>query len=100
MPTYQYQCNDCGRDLEVVQRFSDPSLTICPSCEGDLRKVFSAVGVVFKGSGFYSTDNHTKGASKAATGDSSSPTASEPSTKSEPASSSSSSTAKTSESTS
>lgn len=54
MPTYQYQCNDCGRDLEVVQRFSDPSLTICPSCEGDLRKVFSAVGVVFKGSGFYS----------------------------------------------
>ena len=65
MPTYQYQCNDCGRDLEVVQRFSDPSLTICPSCEGDLRKVFSAVGVVFKGSGFYSTDNHTKGASKA-----------------------------------
>ncbi|OOH38849.1 FmdB family transcriptional regulator, partial [Pseudomonas aeruginosa] len=47
MPTYQYQCNDCGRDLEVVQRFSDPSLTICPSCEGDLRKVFSAVGVVF-----------------------------------------------------
>lgn len=98
MPTYQYQCNDCGRDLEVVQRFSDPSLTICPSCEGDLRKVFSAVGVFFKGSGFYSTDNHTKGASKAATGDSSSPTASEPSTKSEPASSSSSSTAKASES--
>ena len=97
MPTYQYQCNDCGRDLEVVQRFSDPSLTICPSCEGDLRKVFSAVGVVFKGSGFYSTDNHTKSASKAATGDNSSPTASESSTKSEPASSSSSSTAKASE---
>ena len=67
MPTYQYQCNDCGRDLEVVQRFSDPSLTICPSCEGDLRKVFSAVGVVFKGSGFYSTDNHTSGSSNVST---------------------------------
>ena len=71
MPTYQYRCNDCGHDLEVVQKFSDPSLTECPTCEGELRKVFNAVGVVFKGSGFYSTDNHTKGASKAATAESS-----------------------------
>jgi putative FmdB family regulatory protein len=44
MPTYQYQCNDCGRDLEVVQRFSDPSLTICPSCEGDLRPRSGGIG--------------------------------------------------------
>ena len=98
MPTYQYQCNDCGRDLEVVQKFSDSSLTVCPSCEGTLRKVFSAVGVVFKGSGFYSTDNHTKSASKAATGDSSTPTFADPSTKSESSSSSSSATTKASES--
>ncbi len=67
MPTYQYRCTECGRDLEVVQRFSDAALTTCPSCKGPLRKVFSAVGVVFKGSGFYSTDNHTHGATAAAT---------------------------------
>ncbi|MCI1748756.1 MAG: zinc ribbon domain-containing protein [Acidipropionibacterium sp.] len=66
MPTYQYRCTQCGRDLEVVQRFSDAALTSCPSCNGKLRKVFSAVGVVFKGSGFYSTDNHTHGATAAA----------------------------------
>jgi len=66
MPTYQYRCTECGRDLEVVQRFSDAALTTCPSCRGKLRKVFSAVGVVFKGSGFYSTDNHTHGATAAA----------------------------------
>lgn len=72
MPTYQYRCTDCGEDLEVVQRFSDAALTTCPRCQGHLRKVFSPVGVVFKGSGFYSTDNHTRGASKAAAGESSS----------------------------
>ncbi|MSS45154.1 zinc ribbon domain-containing protein [Cutibacterium sp. WCA-380-WT-3A] len=98
MPTYQYQCNDCGRDLEVVQKFSDPALTVCPSCEGSLRKVFSAVGVVFKGSGFYSTDNHTKGASRAATGDSSSSASSESTPKSESTSSSPSSSTKASDS--
>ncbi|MGI8768875.1 MAG: FmdB family zinc ribbon protein [Propionibacteriaceae bacterium] len=57
MPTYQYRCTDCGRELEVVQKFSDPSLTACPACQGALRKVFNAVGVVFKGSGFYRTDS-------------------------------------------
>ncbi len=57
MPTYQYRCTDCGHDLEVVQKFSDPSLTVCPNCQGALRKVFNAVGVVFKGSGFYRTDS-------------------------------------------
>ena len=57
MPTYQYRCTECGNELEAVQRFTDPSLTDCPSCEGQLRKVFNAVGVVFKGSGFYRTDS-------------------------------------------
>ena len=57
MPTYQYRCTECGRDLEVVQKFSDASLTECPTCAGQLRKVFNAVGVVFKGSGFYRNDS-------------------------------------------
>ena len=57
MPTYQYACTDCGEQLEVVQKFTDNALTVCPACDGRLRKVFSAVGVVFKGSGFYRTDS-------------------------------------------
>src|SRR5947208_13309806 len=57
MPTYQYVCTECGEPLEVVQKFSDEPLTVCPACEGRLRKVFSPVGVVFKGSGFYKTDS-------------------------------------------
>lgn len=57
MPTYQYRCTECGEDLEAVQKFSDPALTTCPVCGGQLRKVFNAVGVVFKGSGFYRTDS-------------------------------------------
>jgi putative FmdB family regulatory protein len=57
VPTYQYACNECGHQLEAVQSFSDDPLTVCPSCEGKLRKVFSSVGVVFKGSGFYRTDS-------------------------------------------
>lgn len=57
MPTYQYACTACGEQLEAVQSFSDASLTLCPACGGTLRKVFSAVGVVFKGSGFYKTDS-------------------------------------------
>src|SRR5690242_3168722 len=59
MPTYQYACTQCGERLEVVQKFSDEPLTECPACAGTLRKVFSAVGVVFKGSGFYKTDSRT-----------------------------------------
>lgn len=66
MPTYQYRCTECGAELEVVQKFSDDSLTVCPQCSGGLRKVFNAVGVVFKGSGFYATDNRTKGKTAAA----------------------------------
>jgi putative FmdB family regulatory protein len=57
MPTYQYRCTECGHDLEAVQKFSDAALTECPSCGGQLRKVYNAVGVVFKGSGFYRTDS-------------------------------------------
>ncbi|MFI7067807.1 FmdB family zinc ribbon protein [Kribbella sp. NPDC050124] len=61
MPTYQYQCTDCGEALEVRQSFTDDALTVCPACQGTLRKVFNAVGVVFKGSGFYRTDSRTSG---------------------------------------
>jgi len=59
VPTYQYACTEpeCGHEFEAVQSFSDAALTACPVCEGRLRKVFSAVGVVFKGSGFYRTDS-------------------------------------------
>ena len=60
MPTYQYACTACGEQLEAVQSFTDPALTECPQCGGALRKVFSAVGVVFKGSGFYKTDSRAK----------------------------------------
>ena len=60
MPTYQYACTECGHQLEAVQSFSDAALTECPNCHGRLRKVFGAVGVVFKGSGFYRTDSRGK----------------------------------------
>ncbi len=63
MPTYQYACTACGEGLEAVQRFTDEPLTTCPNCQGQLRKVFSAVGIVFKGSGFYRTDNRSSGSS-------------------------------------
>jgi putative FmdB family regulatory protein len=60
VPTYQYRCTACGEDLEAVQSFSDAPLTECPACGGVLRKVFTPVGVVFKGSGFYRTDSRAK----------------------------------------
>jgi putative FmdB family regulatory protein len=59
VPTYEYACAECGERLEVVQKFSDDPLTECPACQGRLRKVFSPVGIVFKGSGFYRTDSRT-----------------------------------------
>ncbi|MER6250894.1 MULTISPECIES: FmdB family zinc ribbon protein [Streptomyces] len=65
MPTYQYQCTECGEGLEAVQKFTDDALTVCPSCDGRLKKVFSAVGIVFKGSGFYRNDS--RGASSSST---------------------------------
>jgi putative FmdB family regulatory protein len=57
VPTYQYTCTDCGEPVEAVQKFTDTPLSICAACGGRLRKVFSPVGIVFKGSGFYRTDN-------------------------------------------
>jgi putative FmdB family regulatory protein len=57
VPTYQYTCTDCGEPVEAVQKFTDDPLTECAACGGRLRKVFSAVGIVFKGSGFYRTDS-------------------------------------------
>jgi putative FmdB family regulatory protein len=67
VPTYQYACTACGHRLEAVQSFADEPLTVCPACEGRLRKLFSSVGVVFKGSGFYRTDsrNDAKGSTSA-----------------------------------
>ena len=64
MPTYQYACTACGHRFEAVQSFSDSSLTDCPECAGRLRKVFSSVGIVFKGSGFYRTDSRSGGSGK------------------------------------
>ena len=59
MPTYQYACTECGHAFEQFQSFSEDSLTECPECSGRLRKLFNAVGVVFKGSGFYRTDSRS-----------------------------------------
>ncbi|HUR01482.1 MAG TPA: FmdB family zinc ribbon protein [Nonomuraea sp.] len=94
MPTYQYACNDCGDQLEVVQKFTDDALTVCPACQGNLRKVFSAVGIVFKGSGFYRTDNRASSAASSASSSSSNGKSSE----SKPADSKPSESAKSSES--
>ncbi|EFL40869.1 MULTISPECIES: FmdB family zinc ribbon protein [Streptomyces] len=92
MPTYQYQCTECGEGLEAVQKFTDDALTECPNCQGRLKKVFSAVGIVFKGSGFYRNDS--RGSS------SSSSPASKPSGASSSTSSAASSTSSSSSSSS
>jgi len=60
VPTYQYACTECDHAFEQVQSFSDDSLTVCAKCEGRLRKIFNAVGVVFKGSGFYRNDSRSE----------------------------------------
>ncbi|GGR87356.1 hypothetical protein GCM10010269_28110 [Streptomyces humidus] len=92
MPTYQYQCTECGEGLEAVQKFTDDALTECPNCGGRLKKVFSAVGIVFKGSGFYRNDS--RGSSS-----SSSPASSKPSaTDAKPSSTTSSSSSPSSSS--
>ena len=72
MPTYQYACTECGHAFEQVQSFSEDSLTVCPACSGKLRKVFSAAGVVFKGSGFYRTDSRSSSSSSSSSSGSSS----------------------------
>ncbi|MEU2072336.1 FmdB family zinc ribbon protein [Streptomyces anulatus] len=102
MPTYQYQCTECGEGLEAVQKFTDDALTVCPSCDGRLKKVFSAVGIVFKGSGFYRNDS--RGSSSSSTpattasksSDSASSSSSGSDTKASASSSSSSSTSSSS----
>lgn len=71
MPTYQYACTACGHRFEAVQAFADATLTECPECTGRLRKVFSAVGIVFKGSGFYRTDSRSGSRADAASNGSS-----------------------------
>ncbi|WP_439663121.1 FmdB family zinc ribbon protein [Lentzea sp. HUAS TT2] len=96
MPTYQYACTACEHRFEAVQSFSDASLTECPECSGKLRKLFGAVGVVFKGSGFYRTDSRS-GSSKSAASSTTSSSDSKPSTST---SSSSSSDSKSSSSSS
>ncbi|MGW1137349.1 FmdB family zinc ribbon protein [Streptomyces zhihengii] len=83
MPTYQYQCTECGEGLEAVQKFTDDALTECPSCNGRLKKVFSAVGIVFKGSGFYRNDS--RGASSSSSPASSSKSADTKSSDTKPA---------------
>lgn len=79
MPTYSYACTECDNRFDIVQSFTDDTLTVCPECSGKLRKLFNSVGIVFKGSGFYRTDS--RGGSS---------TASEPAKKSDAASSTSS----------
>jgi putative FmdB family regulatory protein len=91
MPTYQYACTECGHAFEQFQSFSDASLTECPECRGRLRKVYNAVGVVFKGSGFYRTDSRGKDSSSTAAPSSSSSTSDSSSSTSTPAASTSSS---------
>ena len=59
MPTYDYRCKACGQELEVFQSFSDDPLTTCDACGGELRKLFGAPGIAFKGSGFYKTDSRS-----------------------------------------
>ncbi|MGD0852007.1 MAG: FmdB family zinc ribbon protein [Acidimicrobiales bacterium] len=96
MPTYEYECQSCHDRVEAVQRFTDPALTVCARCGGELRKVFSAVGVVFKGSGFYKTDS--RGADKSSTPSTATTPATSPSTEtsSTPAATTASTTTSTS----
>ncbi|MEV8591271.1 FmdB family zinc ribbon protein [Streptomyces sp. NPDC051180] len=92
MPTYQYQCTECGEGLEAVQKFTDDALTECPSCKGRLKKVFSAVGIVFKGSGFYRNDSRgSSSSSSPASSKSSTPSTSSTTSDAKPAASTSSS---------
>ncbi|QIY71602.1 FmdB family zinc ribbon protein [Streptomyces sp. RLB1-33] len=93
MPTYQYQCTECGEGLEAVQKFTDDALTECPNCGGRLKKVFSAVGIVFKGSGFYRNDSR---GSSSSSSPASKPSTSSPSPSTTSSSSSSSSDSKSS----
>ena len=87
MPTYQYLCTECGGQLEAVQKFTDEALTVHEDCGGRLRKVFSPVGIVFKGSGFYRTDSRGSGSSgnSSSSGNGSSSTSDSPASTESPA---------------
>ena len=85
MPTYEYECTSCHRRYEVVQRFTDPPLETCEACGGKLKRVYHPVGVVLKGSGFYSTDNRSRKALSPSTKDGSSPDKSDSKQESKPA---------------
>lgn len=69
MPTYEYRCDHCSRNFDVVQSFQDDPLSECPTCGNPVRKVFGSVGIVFKGSGFYKTDSRSGGGSASRIGD-------------------------------
>ncbi|WP_406692828.1 FmdB family zinc ribbon protein [Saccharopolyspora sp. ID03-671] len=99
MPTYQYACTECDHRFEQVQSFSEDSLTECPQCRGRLRKLFNAVGIVFKGSGFYRTDNRSSSSASSTTGSSSSSSSDSSSSTSSSTSSSSSSSGSSSSTT-
>ena len=90
MPVYEYRCKNCSDQFEIQQSFSDDALTVCAKCDGELRKVFSPVGISFKGSGFYKTDNRS-GSSKGSGGSPSSDKESSSSSSGDGSSSSSSS---------
>ncbi|SDD30949.1 FmdB family zinc ribbon protein [Actinokineospora iranica] len=103
MPTYQYACTACEHRFEAVQAFTDSALSECPECTGRLRKLYSSVGVVFKGSGFYRTDSRSggkSGSTASSTADSSTKTESSSKSESSSAPSTSSSSASSSASSS
>ena len=95
MPTYQYRCTECGHAFEEFQSFTDDALTVCSMCGGRLRKVFNAVGVVFKGSGFYRNDSRSASSSSGDSSVSSAPAESSGSSESSGSADSGSSTAST-----
>ncbi|MFE3798174.1 FmdB family zinc ribbon protein [Nocardia tengchongensis] len=96
MPTYSYACTECDNKFDIVQSFSEDALTTCDRCNGKLRKLFNSVGIVFKGSGFYRTDNRNGSTSaepaKPSSSSSDSGTSSTPSASAAPSTSTSSST--------
>ncbi len=100
MPTYSYACTECDNRFDAVQAFSDDALTSCPKCSGKLRKLFGSVGVVFKGSGFYRTDNRESSKSSSNGSSAKSSESSSSSSTSDSSSSSSTSTSSSSSSSS
>ncbi|MDF6103866.1 MULTISPECIES: FmdB family zinc ribbon protein [Gordonia] len=99
MPTYSYACTECDNKFDIVQSFSDDSLTECPQCAGRLRKLFNSVGIVFKGSGFYRTDSRPGSSSDTSTSSSDSSSSSSSSSSDSSSSSSKSDSASSSSST-